>query len=330
MRDIVKLGKIEGDQLVGDPEDSDDDLKEIIHLIGQGEAQNIGPSLSNGSSSQTTGQGFSSLPPPKARNETSRFKINRGGAPRPAGHITDSSNFLNVDTPTPVIRDITERRGTLRLDPYQPTRSISPSPAPDTPSTTAERSSPKLPSGDIPIIAANLSSPISRKPAQPAEPSQSTSSTVREPTSVSEILRGRTPRTSTTQPPVAVESPSFHSMIIDSPDFPPPPGVATTMPSITIDSPYFPPSISATSIPSMVIESPDFPLKGISPTSKTASKNTPAPHGADSPYFPAGPRCPGPPRVMSSRVVERSLADVNHPRQEVPGKKVSRFAAERR
>lgn len=94
-------------------------------------------------------------------------------------------------------------------------------------------------------------------------------------------------------------------MIVDSPDFPPPPGMAT--------------------MPSMIIDSPDFP-----PTYRTASVYTSEPLVIDSPSSPVGPSYPGPPRVMSSQVVERSPVGVSQPRQDISGKKVSRFATERR
>ena len=80
-------------------------------------------------------------------------------------------------------------------------------------------------------------------------------------------------------------------------------------------------------MPSMIIDSLDFPPQGVSPTYMTASANTATPLVIDSPSFPV---YPGPPRVMSSRVVERPPTGPNQPREDVPGKKVSRFAAERR
>ena len=345
MRGAVRLGKLEGDQLVGGPEDSDDDLKEIAGLIGQGEVENIGPNLPNRSPSQTADQDFSTLPLPKARKETSRFKINRGGVPKPSGREEKSGPLLNLKPPTPVATDVTERRGTLQLKPDHTNRSTPPSPVPDTPLTAAERSSPKLPSGDIPVFAGDLLSGIvSNKPVDPAESTQSTSSTVREPSPASETGRGRAPGSSKTHRSPVVElplskqplpfappkghNPAFPSMVIDSPDFPPP-GVAT-MPSMIIDSPDFPPPKGETPIPPMGIASPGFPSKRVSPTSTTIPVNTPTPLVIDSPSFPAEPRYLGPPRVMSSQVVERSPPGVNQPRQEVPGKKVSRFAGERR
>ena len=335
VRDAVKLGKIEGDQLVGGSEDSDDDLREIMGLIGQGEVENIGHSLQNGSSPLVADQDSSSPPPPKTGNQTSRFKINRGGTPRPGGYTTESIPLLNVEPSIPVVTDVTERQGILRLEPNHSIRSSSRSPSvPDTPLTAIGRSSPKLPSGDIPVVTDDLlSSPISSKPVESRQTSQSTASTVHEPAPVSGIIRERTPRTSKKQPPVVVESPSFKSSlstIIDSPSFVLPKGPSSAFPSMIVDSSDFPPPPGVATTPLMTIDSPEFTPQGVSPTSTTTSLNTPAPLVIDSPSFPVRQKYPGPPRVMSSQVVERSPVCVNKPRQDVPSKKVSRFASERR
>ena len=349
MRDAVKLGKLEGNQLVGGPEDSDDDLKEIIELIKQGEAENVGPNLSNGSSSQTVDQDVSSLPPLKSKNKASRFKINRGGVPQPPEQTVEDPSSV-VEPPTPVALNVTERRGSLRLEPPQRGRSPSPSPIPDTPLTTEERSSPKLPSEDLPIFTETLpSTPISRRPA---EASQSTTPTPRELAPVLGIVREKTPTPSKTQPPVIIDPPSFKpppSIIIDSPSFAPPRGHgvvlpsmvvdspsfpllqgAAIMPPMVIDSPNFPPPKGAASMPPMIIESPDFPPpKGVPPTPTNTSINAPAPLAIGSPSLPIGPNNAGPPRVMSTRVVERSPAGASQQLADAPGRKVSRFAAER-
>ncbi|KAF9648982.1 hypothetical protein BDM02DRAFT_3269018 [Thelephora ganbajun] len=350
MRDAVKLGEFEDDQLVGGPEDSDDDLKGIMELIKQGEVENVGPNFPNGSSSQTVERDVSSLPPSKVRAKTSRFKINRGGAPRRAEWIAEDSPSWDVEPLTPIALNVTERRGNLRLEPNQSARSPSPPSVLNTPLTTVKRSSPKLPSGDIPIVTESLPpTSASRKPAGSSQPTF----TVRELTPVSGIVHERTPTSSKMQPPAVTDSPSFKplpsmitdspsfappkghgavlpSMIVDSPSFVPPRGVAT-MPPMIIDSPDFPPPKGATSIHPMIIESPDFPPpKGVSLIPTNTSMNVPAPLVIDSPSFPVGPKNPALPRVMSSRVVERSPADVSQQRADAPGKKVSRFAVERR
>jgi hypothetical protein len=64
-------------------------------------------------------------------------------------------------------------------------------------------------------------------------------------------------------------------------------------------------------------------------TSSNASANPPAPLVIDSPPFPTSPKNPRPPRVMSSRVVDRSPAGVSQQRPDAPGGRVSRFPAER-
>ena len=347
MRGAVNLGKLEDDQLVGGPEDSDDDLKDIMELIKQGEVENVGPNLPDGSSPQNVERDAYSLPPPKARNKTSRFKINRGGALQTYERTTDDSPFIGIEPPTPVALDVIEREGSLRLETDQRTPSSSPSPIPDTPLTVVERSSPKLPSGDIPLVTESL--PPTRVSRKPAGPSQSTTSAVRELAPASGITREKTPTPSKTQPPAVIDSPSFRSppstvidspsfalptghnavspsMVVDFPDFPPPGGVASMLPMI-IDSPDFPPPKGAISMPPMIIESPDFPP----PTPSNTSVNAPgAPLMVDSPPFPVGSKNLGPPRVMSSRVVERSPTGGSQQRADVPGQKVSRFAAERR
>lgn len=343
MRNTVKLGKLEDGQLVGRPEDSDDDLKEIMELINQGEVDNVGPNLLNEPLPQITERTRSSLPPPKARNKTSRFKINRGGAPLSAQRTMEDSPSIAVEPPTPVALTVIERSGNLRLEMDQEAHSSSPSPIPDTPLTVAERSSPKLPSDDIPFVIERL--PPARVLCKPPSPLQ----LGLELASASEIVRERTPTPSKTQPPVAIDPhPStindstpfilpqgydsvFPSMIIDSPDFPPPGGVAS-MPPMIVVSPDFPPPGGATPIPPMIMESPDLPpTNGVSPTPTITSVNTStAPLLIDSPPFPTEPKNPGPPRVMANRVVERSPASGSQQQTEVPGKRVSRFAAERR
>ena len=352
MRDAVKLGKLEDDQLVGGPEDSDDDLKEIMELIKQGEVENVGPNLLNGSSPQMVEREVASLPLPKARNKTSRFKISRGCALQPPERTAEGSPFIGVEPPTPVALKVTERGGNLQLETNQRTSSPSSSPIPDTPLTVVERSSPKLPSGDIPLSTESLPpTPVSRKPTGPP---QSTTSTVRELAPASGIDRERTPTPSKTQPPVVIDSPSFKpqpsmiidspsfapskghngvfpSMIVDSPDFPPPGGVAS-MPPMIIGSPGFLPPKGVIPMPPIIVESPDFPPpKGVSPIPANISVNAPdAPLAINSPSFPVEPKNLRPPRVMSSRVVERSPAGGSQQREDTPGKKASRFAAERR
>jgi len=321
-----------------------------MELINRGGVENVGPDLQNGSSSQAVERDVSSLPPPKARNRTSRFKINRGGAPQPTERTPEDGPSLNVEPPTPVASSVTERRGSLRLELTQEARSLSPSPIPDTPLTVDERSSPKMPSGDITFATESLPlTPVSRKSAYFSQP---TTPTVRKLASVSEILREKTPTPSKTQLPVVIDSPSFTplppmlidslsfpppngcnavfpSVIVDSPSFAPPQGM-TTMPPMIVDSPDFPPPKGATFMPPMIIESPDFPPpKGVFPTPPGTSLNAPAPLVIDSTPLPARPKNPGPPRVMSSRVVERSPAGVNQQRMDAPANKVSRFAAER-
>jgi len=320
-----------------------------MELIRQGEVENVGPNLPNGSSSQTVEQGVHSLPPPMARNKTSRFKINRGRAPQPAERAADDSPPLAVEPPTPVALNVTERRGNLRLEPTQQARSPSPSSIPDTPLTVDERSSPKLPSGDLPMVTERL--PPTPVPRKPAEASRSTTSIPRELAPVSGIVRETTPTPSKARTPVVIDSPSFKpppsmiidspsfapskgavfsSMVVDSPSFAPPQGVVTLSPMI-IGSPDFPPPKGATSMPPMIIESPDFPPpKGVPPTYANPSVNAPASLVIDSPPLPDGPKSPAPPRVMSSQVVERSPAGVSIQRADAPGKKVSKFAAERR
>jgi hypothetical protein len=326
MRDAVRLGKLEGDQLVGDTEDSDDELKDIMELIKQGEVDNVGPNLANGSSSQTVERDVSSLPPPKVRNKTSRFRVNRGGAPQPAERTVADSPSLGVGPPTPVASYVKERRGDFRSE---QARSLSSSPVPDTPLTMVERSSPKLPSGDLPLITERL--PPTHVSPKSAGSSQSTVSTVRELAPFSEIVRERTPTLSKKQPQVVTASPSFAplpSMITDSPY--PPKGYNAVFPSMIVDSPSFAPPQGVVSVPPMVIDSPDFPPpKGVSSTPANTSINPPAPLVIDSPSFPVGPKHPGPPRVMSSRVIERSPAGVSQQRADAPNKRVSRFAAER-
>jgi len=328
MRDAVKLGKLESGQLVGCPEDSDDDMKEIMELIKQGEVENVGPNLPNGSSPQTVERDVSSLPPPKARNKTSRFKISRGGAPQPPERTAENYPSIGVEPPTPVALNVTEREGGLRLETDQRTSSSSPSSVPDTPLNTVERSSPKLPSGDIPPATHIL--PPTRVSRKPAGPSQPTTSAVRELAPASGIAREKTPTPSKTQPPAVIDSPSFKppsSMTIDSPSLALPIGHNAVFPSMIVDSPDFPPPGNVASMPPMVIDSPDFPP----PKPTNTSVNTPgAPRVVDSPSFPVGPKNPGPPRVMSSRVVERSPVGGSQQRVNAPDKNVSRFAAERR
>jgi hypothetical protein len=330
MQDAVKLGKFEGDELVGGSEDSDDDLKEIMELIKQGEVENVGPNLLNGLSSQAVERNASSLPPPKAKNKISRFKINRGGAPQPTERIAEESPSLSVEPPTPVASTVTERQGDLQLELTEQARSLPPSPIPDTPLTTVERSSPKSPSGDLPDVTERLPpTPVSRKSACSSQP---TTPTVRQLAPVSAIVRERTPTPSKTQPPVIIDSPSFTppSMIVDSPSFSPSLGRNTVFPSMIVDSPSFAPPQGMASVPPMVIDSPDFPPpNGPLSTSYNTLVNPPAPLVIDSPSFPVAPKNPGPPRVMSSRVVERSPAGVSQQRADASGRKISRFAAER-
>jgi len=298
-----------------------------MQLINQGEVENVGPNLPNNPLSQMKERAPSSLPPPKARNKTSRFKINRGGAPQPTQLTTEDSPSIAVEPPTPVALSVIERSGNLRLEMDQmdqEAHSSSPSPIPDTPLTVVERSSPKIPSDDIPSITECLSP--ARVLSKPPGPSQSGS----ELAPTSEIVRERTPTPSKTQPPVVIDpSPSA---ITDSTSFTLPKGYNAVFPSMIIDSPDFPPPRGATSIPPMIIESLDFPPpNGVSPVPTSTSVNAPlAPLVIDSQPFPAGPKNPGPPRVMTSRVVERSPAGDSQQRAEVPGKRVSRFAAERR
>ena len=339
MQDAVRLGKLEGDQLLCGPDDSDDDLKEIMGLLKQGEVENVGPRLQNESSSQVTEEGFSSLPPPKSRNKASRFKINRGGAAQPAEQTAENGPRLTAVPATSVVANVTERRGILQLEPSNPARSTSSSPVPDTPLTVVERSSPKLPSSGGILATTEFLHPT-HIPCGPVESPQSTSSTVYELASAPDIVRGGTPRPLVAESPVIIDSPSFaprqdhspafHSMIIDSPDFPPPLGVAT-MPPMIIDSPDFPPPKGVASMASMIIDSPDFPPpKGVSPTPANPSINAPVPPLVDPTSFPVGSRNPRPPRVMSSQVIERSANGANQQQASAPGKKVSRFAAERR
>jgi len=303
-----------------------------MDLINQGEVENVGPNMSNGSSSQTVDRGASLLPPPKVRNKTSRFKVNRGGAPQPTERTAEDGPSSGVGPPTPVASTVTERRGDLRLELHQQTRSPSPPSVPDTPLTVAERSSPKLPPECLPIVTEDFSlTPISRKHASSP---QLATLVVREPPPVSEIVREKTPIPPKTQLPVVIDSPSFApppSMIIDSPSFAPPQGHSAVFPSMVVDSPSFALPRGVASMPPMIIDSPDFPPpKGVFPTPTRSSVNPPTPLVISTPSFPAGSKNHGPPRVMSSRVVERSPAGVSQQRVEAPGKKVSRFAAERR
>ena len=283
-----------------------------MELIKQGDVENVGPNMSNGSLSRTAEPGAPLLPPPKVRNKTSRFKVNRGGAPRPADWTAEDIPSLTIEPPTPVASSVKERRGNLRLEPSRQARSPSPSYLPDTPLTDVERSSPKLPSECLPIVTDTLPSTlISRIPS-----SQSTTPTAREP-----------------KPPAVVDSSSFAlplSMVIDSPSFVPPKGHNPVFPSTIVDSPSFTPPHVVASMPPMIIDSPDFPPpNGVPSTPTYALTNPPAPPMIVSPPPSAGMKNPGPPRVMSSRVVERSPASVSQPRVDAPGKKVSRFAAER-
>ena len=331
MRDAVKLGKLEDDELLGHPEDSDDDMKQIMDLINQGEVENVGPNLPNGSSSRAVEQGVSSLPPPKARNKTSRFKVNRGGAPQPTERTEEDSPSIGVEPPTPVASTVTERRGNLRLEPHRQPPPSPPS-VPDTPLADVERSTPKLPPECLPIFTEELAStPISRKHASS---SQLITPVVREPAPVSEIVRERTPIPPKTQAMAAIDPPSFTpspSMIISSPSFVPQQGHNAAFPPMIIDSPSFAPPRGITSMPPMIVDSPDFPPpKGAFQTSACSSAIPPIPLVIGSPSFPVGPRNTGPPRVMSSRVVERSPAGVSQQPADVPSKRVSRFAAERR
>lgn len=353
MRGAVKLGKLEDDQLVGDPEDSDGDLKEIMELIKQGDIENVGPNLPNGSSSQTVERDVSSLPASKARNKTSRFKINRGGASQPFERTGEDCPSIGVEPPNPVALSVTERNGNLQLEADQQAPSLPQSPIPDTPLTVVERSSPKLPSGDMPFVTESL--PPIRISRKSPRPSRTATSVVRELPPASEVVRERTPMPPRTQslavigspslkqppPPPTTHSPTFAppkghnavfpSMIVDSPDLPPPGGFIP-IPSMIIDSPDIPPPKGATSMSPIIIESPDFsPPKGVYPTPTNASIIAPAaPLVIDSPSFPAGPKNSEPPRVMSSRVVERSPAGGSQQRADAPDKKISRFAAERR
>ena len=342
MQNTVKLGKLESDQLVGGPEDSDDDLKEIMELIHQGEVENVGQNLPNDLLSRTAERAHSSLPPPKTRNKTSRFKINRGGTPRPTEPTAEDGPSIAVEPPTPVALNVIERGGNIRLEMDQEACSSSPSPIPDTPLTVVERSSPKLPSDDIPFVTECL------PPALLLRTLPSSSRAGLELASTSEVVRERIPP-SKAQPPVVIDPPPsmiadstpftlpkgyntvFSSTVIDSPHFPPPGGVAS-MPPMIVDSPDFPPPRGATSIPPMIIESPDFPPpNSVSPIPTSTLINAPpAPLVIDSPPFPVGPKNPGPPRVMASRVAERSPTGGSQQQAEVPGKRVSRFAAERR
>ena len=328
IREAVKLGKLESGQLVGCPEDSDDDLKEIMELIKQGEVENLGPNLPNGSSTQPVERDVSSLPPPKARNKTSRFKISRGGALPPPERTVENCPSIGVEPPTPVALNVTERELNLRLETDQRTSSPSPSSVPDTPLNMVERSSPKLPSGDISPATHIL--PPTRLSRKPAGPSQPTTPTVRESAPASGIVREKTPTPSKTQPPAVIDSPSFKpppSMAIDSSSFALPIGHNAVFPSMIVDSPDFPPPGRVASMPPMIIDSPDFPPP--KPANKLIS--TPdAPPVVGSPSFPVRPKNPGPPHVMSSRVVERSPVGGSQQRANAPGERVSRFAAERR
>lgn len=325
MRNAVKLGKLEGDQLLGGPEDSDDDLKEVMDIIKQGEVENARPNLLGRSLSLAKDQEASSFPEPKVRNKTSRFKVNRGGALQSAEQTVEDSPALSVEPPTPVASKVTELQGSLRLEPTRQTRS--PSPVPDTPLTIVERSSPKLPLEDLPVVTESvLFTPVSRK--SPSS-SQSTASTVRELASVSEIVRERTPTSLKTPLPAATGSPPstlVPSTITDSPSFAPSYGYDAVFPSMIVDSPSFVPPQGAVSMPPMIVDSPDFPPP---PSAKNPVNPAAPPLVIDSPSFSAGPKNPGPPRVMSSRVIERSLGGASQRRVDVPGKKVSRFAAER-
>jgi len=303
-----------------------------MDLINQGEVENVGPNLSNGSSSRTVEQAPPPLPPPKVRNKTSRFKVLRGGAPQPAERTAEGSPALGVGPPTPVASTVTERQGSLRLELHQQTRSPSPSSVPDTPLTVVERSSPKVPPECLPIVTDELpSTPISRKQAGS---SQLTTPVARELAPVSEIVRERTPIPPKTQPPIVINPPLSTpppSIIIDSPSFAPPQGHNAVFPSMIIDSPSFTPPQGAPFMPPMIIDSPDFPPpKATFPTPACGSIIPSTPLVIGSPSFPVGPMNPGPPRVVSSRVVERTPAGVSQQRADAPGKKVSRFAAERR
>lgn len=313
-----------------------------MELINQGEVENVGQNLSNEPLPQMTERALSSFPPPKARNKSSRFKINRGRALQSAQRTVEDSPSIAVEPPTPVSLNVIERSGNLRLEVDQEAHSSSPSPILDTPSTVVERSSPKLPSSDVPSVAERLPpARVLRKSPSPLQSGLNLAST-------SETVGERTPTSSKTQPPVIIDPHQstindstpfilpkgydavFPSMIIDSPDFPPPRGVAS-MPPMIVHSPDFPPPGGTTLTPPMVIESPDFPPNGVSPTPTSASVNaSPEPLLIDCPPFPVGPKNPGPPRVMTSRVVERSPAGGSQRQAEAPGKRVSRFAAERR
>ena len=302
-----------------------------MNLINQGEVENLGPGLSNGSSSRTVERAPSSLPPPKVRNKTSRFKINRGGAPQPAERTVEDNPPLGIEPPTPIASTVTERRGSLRLEQRQQTRSPSPSSVPDTPLTVVERSSPKLPPECLPIVTEDLpSTPISRKQASS---SQLNTPVARQLDPVSEIVRERTPVPSKTQLPMVIDPASFRpppSIFIDSPSLVPPQGHNAVFPSMIIDSPSFAPPQGVGSMHPMVIDSPDFPPpKGVFPTPSCGSVIPSTPLVIASPSFPVGPKNPGHPRVMSSRVVERSPAGASQQRPDAPGK-LSRFVAERR
>ena len=301
-----------------------------MDLINQGEVENFGPNLSSEPSSRTVERGVSSLPPPKVRNKTSRFKINRGGAPQSAERTAEDNPSSVVEPLTPVASTVTERRGDLRLE-LQRARPPSPSSVPDTPLTVVERSSPKLPPECLPIVTEELPSTLlSRKQGSS---SQLTTPVARDLAPFSEIVRERTPVPSKTQLPMVLDPPLFTpppSMIIDSPSFAPPQGHNAIFPSMIIDSPSFTPPQGVASMPPMIIDSPDFPPSiGVFPAPACGSVIPSTPLVIGSPSFPIGPKNPGPPRVMSSRVVERSPAGVSQQRPDASGKKISRFAAER-
>lgn len=216
IRKAVKLGKLEGDQLVGGGEgDSDDEpieidprMQEVLELLKKGDVTNIGPQPNPSSVSnvkpegvqQTRSQPRIHIPGLKPRSKPSKFK----------------HSFTQEG---------------LSRSPHRPS---SPSDSMNTPISHLERSSPKLPpSQELTPSASPLSTPLhvpstlsppsrSFPPHQPFKPGYS----------------DRTLPSSSKTPPQPMHGADTYQpmMIIDSPDFPPPGADVDAM----LNAPFYP------------------------------------------------------------------------------------------
>ncbi|KAH9857185.1 hypothetical protein C2E23DRAFT_865766 [Lenzites betulinus] len=276
LKSAVRLGKLEGEQLVGGQDgDSEDELeapaKDVLDMLKKGDIVNVGPTLPpNGSSLPTT--------------SASPAQVQPGSAESPAeapvqrqSKLSKVSQFkLSLGTETP---------------PHSPG-----SPGLTTPLNNIERSSPKLASRSATPIAVPTKTsqpPASSSKAPPPFPQQMPGVIIDSPSflvpSTSSKASGKRPAQ---MPGMVVDSPSFPAPgVIASPSHPVPSGLAT-FESAILESPSFAsPTSTAVGTPvSAVFSNPATPR---TPVSSSVLERKPPTIGAVREAVPAVSRSGG-------------------------------------